>query len=98
MDYNAHFGSFFAEAADAAGITALKHFRQTIPIDEKQDRSPVTQADREIERVFRDQLRRKYPDHGIIGEEFGQDRPDAEFVWVIDPIDGTRAFMTGKPL
>ena len=67
-------------------------------MDDKADRSPVTQADREIEQALRDLIRKRFPQHGIIGEEFGRDNPDAEFVWVIDPIDGTKAFATGKPL
>lgn len=98
IDYEKHFAAFFGEAADAAGAIALKYFRQAIPVDEKEDRSPVTKADREIEQIFRAMVGKAFPDHGVIGEEYGEDRPDAEFVWVIDPIDGTRAFMTGKPL
>lgn len=98
MDYQTSFAGFFSELADAAGIIALKYFRGALPIDEKQDRSPVTQADREIEEILRQKINSAFPDHGIIGEEFGAEKIDAEFVWVIDPIDGTRAFMTGKPL
>lgn len=59
---------------------------------------PVTQADREAERVIRQAIARRFPDHGVIGEEFGEDRADAEFVWVLDPIDGTRAFIAGLPV
>ena len=98
IDYEKHFATFFNEAADLAGEITLKYFRKEIPIDDKQDKSPVTQADREIEGKLRDLIGRNFPDHGIIGEEFGAAKEDAEFVWVIDPIDGTRAFMTGKPL
>lgn len=84
--------------ADMAGEIALKYFRSQFDMQEKDDKTPVTVTDREIEERMRAYLVRHHPDHGVIGEEFGTDRPDAEFVWVIDPIDGTKAFATGKPL
>jgi histidinol phosphatase-like enzyme (inositol monophosphatase family) len=59
---------------------------------------PVTEADRGAEAAIRALIGERYPDHGVIGEEYGEDRPDAEFVWVLDPIDGTRAFISGLPL
>ena len=59
---------------------------------------PVTQADREAEQALRRMIAERYPEHGVIGEEYGEDRPDAEHVWVLDPIDGTRAFIAGLPL
>ncbi|WP_309087647.1 histidinol-phosphatase [Phenylobacterium sp.] len=59
---------------------------------------PVTEADRGAERAIRALIAKRYPDHGVIGEEYGEDRPDAEFVWVLDPVDGTRAFISGLPL
>jgi len=59
---------------------------------------PVTEADRGAERAIRALIAQRYPDHGVIGEEYGEDRPDAEFVWVLDPVDGTRAFISGLPL
>jgi histidinol phosphatase-like enzyme (inositol monophosphatase family) len=59
---------------------------------------PVTEADRGAERVIRQLIEHRYPTHGVIGEEFGEDRPEAEFVWVVDPVDGTRAFIAGLPL
>ena len=59
---------------------------------------PVTEADKGAERAIREMIAARYPDHGVIGEEYGEDRPDAEFVWVLDPIDGTKAFITGVPL
>ncbi len=97
-DYHELFGAFFDHAADVAGAIALKYFRQDIPVDDKDDRSPVTQADREIEQELRALIGRTFPGHGIIGEEYGSENPDAEFVWVIDPIDGTKSFATGRPL
>jgi histidinol phosphatase-like enzyme (inositol monophosphatase family) len=59
---------------------------------------PVTEADKGAERAIRALIAEHYPDHGVIGEEYGEDRPDAEFVWVLDPIDGTRAFISGLPV
>ena len=97
-DYQKQFEPFFHQLADAARGITLNYFRKSIPIDEKDDRSPVTTADQEIETRLRDMIAKEFPAHGIIGEEFGKSHEDAEFVWVIDPIDGTRAFMTGKPL
>lgn len=98
MDYEKEFAGFFNRAGDRAGQIALRYFRGALPVDEKADRSPVTQADRDIEQALRDMVAREFPAHGFVGEEFGATREDAEFVWVVDPIDGTRAFMTGKPL
>ncbi len=67
-------------------------------MDGKSDASPVTEADRGAEIVLRDLIGARFPEHGIWGEEFGPDRADAEWVWLLDPIDGTRAFITGRPL
>ena len=74
------------------------HFRQKLTIDDKPDLSPVTIADREAEAAMRRLIATRFPDHGIIGEEFGRERDDAEFVWVLDPIDGTKSFISGVPL
>lgn len=67
-------------------------------LDHKADDSPVTVADREIERRLRDYIEKKYPQHGIVGEESGSTQEQSEFVWVLDPIDGTKSFITGVPL
>jgi histidinol phosphatase-like enzyme (inositol monophosphatase family) len=64
----------------------------------KRDGSPVTVADRAAENLLRDRIARRYPDHGILGEEFGESRPGARVRWILDPIDGTRSFMRGVPL
>lgn len=64
----------------------------------KSDESPVTVADRNAEQVMRRHIRERFPDHGVVGEEFGTERADAEFVWVLDPIDGTKSFITAVPL
>lgn len=84
--------------ADAAGEVIRPLFRQPIEVDEKADSSPVTEADRGAERAIRAILAAERPHDGIIGEEFGRERESASHVWVIDPIDGTRAFITGRPL
>ncbi len=84
--------------ADAAAPIALRYFRQPVAVDVKPDHSPVTIADRECEAAMRAILVREVPAHGIYGEEHGLERIDAHQVWVLDPIDGTRAFITGRPL
>ena len=84
--------------ADRARPVSLSYFRTQVPIEIKEDESPVTRADRETEATIRDVLRAHFPDHGILGEEHGSSGLDREFVWVIDPIDGTKAFITGTPL
>ena len=84
--------------ADIAGPIVRRHFRAGGAITTKSDSSPVTEADRAVEQAMRDAIRSAYPDHGILGEEFGDTTPDAEWVWVLDPIDGTRSFITGKPV
>ena len=84
--------------ADAAGDAIRPYFRAATPIETKADASPVTAADRAAEAAMRALLGRHRPDDGVIGEEYGEDRPDAALVWVLDPIDGTRAFIAGRPL
>ena len=84
--------------ADAAGVVAMAHYRSPLAVDAKADASPVTIADREAERAMRAVIEAEHPDHGIYGEEHGKARLDADFVWVLDPIDGTKSFVIGKPL
>ena len=86
------------EVADAAGAVIRPLFRSALLVEAKGDASPVTEADRGAEQAIRAILSARFPDHGIWGEEFGADRPDAEWLWMLDPIDGTRAFVTGRPL
>ena len=85
-------------AADAAGAVIRPYFRADLQTDSKADCSPVTLADRNAEQAMRALLGAAYPDHGIHGEEFGLDHPGASHRWVLDPIDGTRAFITGRPV
>lgn len=75
-----------------------RYYRQKLDIIDKADESPVTKADRECEAALRETIAAAFPDHGIIGEEFGAERAEAEYVWVLDPLDGTRSFITGRPL
>lgn len=84
--------------ADAAGAAIRPFFRRAFAIETKADASPVTEVDRAAEAAIRTILAIERPRDGVIGEEYGADRADAERVWVIDPIDGTRAFLAGRPL
>ena len=84
--------------ADVARPIARKYFRSALTIDDKNDASPVTIADREIETAMRALIEETFPDHGILGEEHGTKNGDAQYVWVLDPIDGTKSFITGKPV
>jgi myo-inositol-1(or 4)-monophosphatase len=84
-------------AADVAGAVVRPFFRAGLGADLKADRSPVTIADRTAEQAMRAVLSERFPDHGVLGEEFGLDRPESRMRWVLDPIDGTRAFITGRP-
>ncbi|MBT3917356.1 MAG: histidinol-phosphatase [Rhodospirillaceae bacterium] len=84
--------------ADIAGPIVARYFRSDLTIADKADASPVTAADREAEAAIRAVLEAECPDHGILGEEHGAENLEAEYVWVLDPIDGTKAFVTGKPL
>jgi histidinol phosphatase-like enzyme (inositol monophosphatase family) len=84
--------------ADAAGAAIRPWFRRPFLVETKQDFSPVTIADREAEAAIRALLAEHRPGDGVIGEEYGDDRADARRVWVLDPIDGTRAFVAGRPI
>jgi len=90
--------AFADRLADAAGAVARRYFRQKLAVDDKADTSPVTVADREAEAAMRALIAAEYPEHGIFGEEHGAERIDAELVWVLDPIDGTKSFISGVPL
>ena len=85
-------------AADAAGAVIRPHFRSGLDADRKDDQSPVTVADRGAEQAMRRVLAERCPGHGILGEEYGLEHPAATLRWVLDPIDGTRAFITGRPI
>ena len=85
-------------AADVAGAVIRPLFRADLAAELKGDASPVTIADRAAEQAMRAVLAERTPEAGVMGEEFGLDRPGASLRWVLDPIDGTRAFITGRPL
>ena len=90
---------FLTDLARASGEFIRPFFRQPgLAIEAKADDTPVTAADRGAEELMRARIAKEFPAHGILGEEYGSERPDAEFVWVLDPIDGTKSFITGVPL
>jgi histidinol phosphatase-like enzyme (inositol monophosphatase family) len=95
--------TFAVELAGVAGEVILPLFRADHGLEDKgamKDGAfdPVTRADKGAEAAIRKAVSARFPDHGFIGEEYGEDRPDAEFVWVLDPVDGTRAFISGLPV
>jgi myo-inositol-1(or 4)-monophosphatase len=95
------FSAFIGRLATASGETILPFFRTSLSIDNKsssQDFDPVTEADRAAEAVMRRLIKFHFPQHGIVGEEFGNERTDADYVWVLDPIDGTKSFIAGFPI
>jgi myo-inositol-1(or 4)-monophosphatase len=95
------FTAFIGRLATASGETILPFFRTSLGVDNKSaghDFDPVTEADRAAEAVMRRLIKASFPRHGIVGEEFGNEREDAEYVWVLDPIDGTKSFIAGFPI
>src|SRR5882762_549506 len=94
------FSTFVDDLAKASGETILPFFRTALNVRDKSNQGqfdPVTAADHAAEVAMRSLIRRSFPDHGIIGEEYGRERADAEYVWVLDPIDGTKSFISGMP-
>ena len=91
------FASFVDQLAVASGDTILPFFRTALAVENKLAAGfdPVTAADRAAENAMRALIRKNFPEHGILGEEYGSERPDAEYVWVLDPIDGTKSFIAG---
>lgn len=92
---NNEFSDFAHHLASISGKIIKQYFRTEISIDSKSDFSPVTIADKKSEEIMREEILKHFPDHGIIGEEFGNQNNDAEYVWVLDPIDGTKSFICG---
>ncbi len=90
--------AFANTLADASGAVIRPYFRSGVSVVAKGDGSPVTRADRETEAAIRSRVAAAYPEHGIYGEEHGREREAARYQWVIDPIDGTKAFLVGIPL
>ena len=90
--------AFALEACDAADAIAMTHFRRDLDLERKPDRTFVTIADQGIERELRDRILARYPDHGIVGEEYGTDAGTSGTRWIIDPIDATHNYIRGVPL
>jgi myo-inositol-1(or 4)-monophosphatase len=94
------FAAFVDELAAISGETILPFFRTALGVENKSasgDFDPVTEADRAAETAMRTLIKRTFSAHGILGEEFPAERPDAEYVWILDPIDGTKSFICGLP-
>jgi inositol-phosphate phosphatase/L-galactose 1-phosphate phosphatase/histidinol-phosphatase len=93
--------SFIHQLAQLSGEVIRRYYRHPTLYDQsdiKTDQSPVTIADREAEQVMRNAIKQHYPDHGIWGEEAGSEKMDAPYIWVLDPIDGTKSFLMGRPI
>ena len=94
------FAAFVDQLATVSGEAILPFFRTSLSIENKsrgESFDPVTAADRSAEAAMRALIRKTFPEHGIVGEEYGDERTDAEYVWVLDPIDGTKSFISGMP-
>lgn len=90
---------FVKELASKSSDVILPYFADhDIVVEQKSDETPVTIADRKAEAVMRELIGQRYPDHGIIGEEYGNENLDAEYVWILDPVDGTKSFASACPL
>jgi histidinol phosphatase-like enzyme (inositol monophosphatase family) len=89
---------FAVRAARTAGLHTLKYFQSNVVVERKRDASPVTIADREAEQLLRQSISAAYPDDGILGEELGETKGNSGYRWIVDPIDGTKSFISGVPL
>ena len=101
MTTHAQFAAFAETLADAARDATLTHFRAGTAVENKADGGdfdPVTLADQEAERIIRERIKKQFPEHGILGEEHGFEQGTSPYTWVLDPVDGTRAFISGIPL
>ncbi|WP_309380203.1 histidinol-phosphatase [Cerasicoccus frondis] len=93
------FKEFAQQLADASALRIREVWEQDdVGLEFKEDDTPVTRADREAEEIMRAMIKKKFPEHGIIAEEFGNENENAEFVWILDPIDGTKSFVSHVPL
>ncbi len=96
MENLSEFKDFAKHLSNLSGEIIKSYFRKQISIDSKHDSTPVTVADKKAEDLMRNEIMKQYPEHGILGEEFGIHNNDAEFQWVLDPIDGTKSFICGS--
>lgn len=90
--------AFLNEINRQAGAIVRRYFAAEYEIESKEDQTPVTAADREVERFLRSALEKRFPDHSILGEEYGETRKSGAYRWILDPIDGTRSFILRTPL
>lgn len=98
MDFNLEeLHNAAVEIACLGGNYTLQFYQQDLKVERKKDTSPVTLADRETELLMRKEIRKRFPGHGILGEEHGKINPDNEVQWILDPIDGTKSFIHGIP-
>ena len=95
MDELKEYKSFCKELAKVSSDIIIQYFRKKITVEVKDDYSPVTIADKRAEEAMRESIMKQFPDHGIIGEEFGNYNENADYKWVLDPIDGTKSFICG---
>jgi hypothetical protein len=86
------------EISEAAAAIPMRYFRSDIAVEDKPDESPVTIADRQTEEHIRRAILERFPSHGIFGEEFGRSETESAYTWIVDPIDGTKSFISGMPL
>ena len=99
MNYLKELTPFVKTLCETSGEIIKKYYRSPgLSVESKGDFSPVTAADKGAETAIRQLIEQEFPEHGILGEEFGETKPDAEYKWVIDPIDGTKSFIAGTPL
>ncbi len=89
------FKTFAKHLADISGSIISSYFRTHVSVDSKSDSSPVTIADKKAEEIMREEIISEFPNHGVVGEEFGEYNSTAEYKWILDPIDGTKSFISG---
>ncbi len=92
------FKKFITFLCEEATKEILPHYGSNVSVEKKSDATPVTLADKNAEKRIRERIKERYPDHGIIGEEYGVENQESEYVWVLDPVDGTKSFISGVPL
>lgn len=95
MEKLEEFRSFAKHLSIVSGVVINNYFRTEVRVDSKNDLSPVTIADKKAEELMREAIMKEYPDHGIIGEEFGKHNENSDYQWILDPIDGTKSFICG---